>query len=115
MHNIIVFTWFTAAAEGAALALFSYDNLKASKKLQVDLQLHEHIKESDLRRYYSIFKTCRHYDSVWYLYVAYKDSLTLIFYGLFPLLVRTFMVNQNSPLASFPKNNMIHLQHMLNS
>ncbi|XP_073239036.1 cytosol aminopeptidase-like isoform X1 [Porites lutea] len=38
-----------AVAEGAALALFSYDNLKSSKKLKVDLQLHEHIKESELR------------------------------------------------------------------
>lgn len=36
-----------AAAEGANLALFSYDTLKSSKKLQVDLQLHEHVKEND--------------------------------------------------------------------
>ena len=41
---------FSAAAEGAGLALFSYDNLKSTKKLQVDLQLHEHVKESNLRR-----------------------------------------------------------------
>ncbi|XP_078358312.1 LOW QUALITY PROTEIN: cytosol aminopeptidase-like [Oculina patagonica] len=38
-----------AAAEGASLSLFSYDTLKSSKKLQVELQLHEHVKESDLR------------------------------------------------------------------
>ena len=47
---IYFFTLFSAAAEGASLALFSYDTLKSSKKLQVDLQLHEHVKESDLRR-----------------------------------------------------------------
>lgn len=40
----------TAAAEGAGLALFSYDSLKSTKKLQVDLQLHEHVKESNLKR-----------------------------------------------------------------
>jgi len=41
-------TLFTAAAEGAGLALFSYDTLKSSKKLQVDLQLHGHVKETNL-------------------------------------------------------------------
>ena len=41
---------FAAIAEGASLALFNYDNLKSSKKLQVDLQPHELIKESELRR-----------------------------------------------------------------
>jgi len=43
-------TSFTVAAEGAGLALFSYDTLKSAKKLQVDLQLHEYVKETNLRR-----------------------------------------------------------------
>ena len=43
-------TSFTAAAEGAGLALFSFDTLKSTKKLQADLQLHEYIKESTLQR-----------------------------------------------------------------
>ena len=43
-------TSFTAAAEGAGLALYSYDTLKSSKKLQVDLQLHDHVKKSNLQR-----------------------------------------------------------------
>lgn len=43
-------TSFTAAAEGAGLALFSYDTLKSDKKLQVDLRLHEHVNESNLWR-----------------------------------------------------------------
>ncbi|RMX41300.1 hypothetical protein pdam_00017742 [Pocillopora damicornis] len=38
-----------AAAEGANLALFSYDTLKSSKKLEVDLQPHKHVTESDLK------------------------------------------------------------------
>lgn len=48
LSYFIVFV--VASAEGAALALFNYDNLKSTKKPKVDLQLHKHIKESDLRR-----------------------------------------------------------------
>ena len=50
VNNTMCLFLLVAVAEGAALALFSYDNLKSSKKLKVDLQLHEHIKESELRR-----------------------------------------------------------------
>lgn len=48
-HHILV-PIISAAAEGANLALFSYDTLKSSKKLEVDLQPHKHVTESDLKR-----------------------------------------------------------------
>lgn len=45
-----------ASAEGAALALFSFDNLKSSKPFEVDLQLYEHTTENNLT---SEEKNCR--------------------------------------------------------